>query len=163
LDSGPAWDLVICAGAAGGLENNLSVGDIVVATETVEHDINNKFGKPRMPRFRGDETAINALRQIAPTNGSFQLYFSSIASGDEDVIDVKRQEELKRMTGAIAVAWEGAGGARACQFSDIPFIEIRGTTDGADSEAASDFEINLPRVMKNVAIIIGSLVKRFDA
>jgi adenosylhomocysteine nucleosidase len=157
LDSEPGWELVICAGAAGGLENNLLAGDIVVATETVEHDIKNKFGKPRAPRYRGDEATINLLRGIAPTIDSFQLHFGPIASGDEDVIEVERQEELKKLTGAIAVAWEGAGGARACQFSDIPFVEIRGISDGANSEAPSDFEKNLPIVMENLVILISSL------
>jgi len=163
LDSESHWNLVICAGAAGCLETNLLAGDIVVATETVEHDIKNKFGKPRMPRYRGDETTINMLRGIAPTNGSFQLHFGPIACGDEDVVEVRRQEELKKLTGVIAVAWEGAGGARACQFSDIPFIELRGISDGANNQAVSDFEKNLPKVMQNLVITISSLAKRFNA
>src|SRR6266478_4000180 len=49
--------LVICAGAAGALVNGLSIGDVVVATETVEHDIRNKFGLPLLPRF-GSAKAI---------------------------------------------------------------------------------------------------------
>ena len=159
LDAEPGWDLVICAGAAGCLAKDLSAGDIVVATETVEHDIKNRFGMPRVPRYRGDEATINMLKGIAPTIDSFQLHFGPIASGDEDVIEVRRQEELKKLTDAIAVAWEGAGGARACQFSDIPFIEIRGISDGADSEAPSDFEKNLPMVMENLVILISSLSK----
>jgi adenosylhomocysteine nucleosidase len=162
LDSEPGWELVICAGAAGCLAKNLSVGDIVVATETVEHDIKNKFGKPRVPRYKGDEATIYMLRNIAPIIGTFRLHFGPIASGDEDVIEVQRQEELKELTGAIAVAWEGAGGARACQFSDIPFVEMRGISDGADSEAPSDFEKNLPIVMENLVILISSLVKQFN-
>jgi len=56
-------------------------------------------------------------------------------------------------TGALAVAWEGAGGARACHFSGIPFLEIRGITDSADSDAASDFGANLEGAMRNVAAL----------
>ena len=159
LDSEDGWDLVICTGAAGGLDDNLSVGDIVVATETVEHDIRNKFGKPLIPRFIGDKKTVQALMQLAQNNGEFQLHFGVIASGDEDVVDVERQEELKLKTGAIAVAWEGAGGARACQFSEIPYVEIRGISDGANSDAPSDFIRNLPVVMQNLASLIVILVK----
>jgi adenosylhomocysteine nucleosidase len=154
LEAGSGWELVICAGAAGALVNDVSVGDIVVATETVEHDINNKFGKPLLPRFNGAETAIAAFRRASRLSGSFRAHFGPIASGDEDVVDVERKGQLHRLTGALAVAWEGAGGARACQFSNIPFIEIRGITDGADSRAATDFEANLPDVMGNVATLI---------
>jgi len=154
LDACSDWDLVICAGAAGALVDELSVGDVVVSTETVEHDINNKFGESLLPRFSGAEVVIDGLKRVLPPSDSFKVHFGAIASGDEDVIDVERREELHRLTGALAVAWEGAGGARACSFSDVPFIEIRGVTDGANSSAASDFEANLEAAMRNAATLI---------
>jgi adenosylhomocysteine nucleosidase len=156
LDTDPGWDAVICAGAAGALADDISTGDIVVGTETVEHDIKNQFGKPRLPRFGGDEIAIKSLRQAALAHPSFRTHFGPIASGDEDVTDDERKRVLRKWTGALAVAWEGAGGARACHFSRVPFVEIRGATDSADKNAAHDFEVNLPGVMQNVATLIFS-------
>jgi adenosylhomocysteine nucleosidase len=41
IDVGPGWDVVICAGAAGALDDALAVGVGVIATETVEHEIRN--------------------------------------------------------------------------------------------------------------------------
>ena len=70
------------------------------------------------------------------------------------MVNGARQEELRRRTDALAVAWEGAGGARACQFSAVPFVEIRGVTDGANSSAAADFAANLETAMRNVATLI---------
>jgi adenosylhomocysteine nucleosidase len=52
------------------------------------------------------------------------------------------------------VAWEGAGGARACAFSQVPFVEIRGITDTADHNAASSFETNLALAMGNIAQLL---------
>jgi adenosylhomocysteine nucleosidase len=156
LDVYPGWDRVICAGAAGALVDGLSVGDVVVATETVEHDIHNKFGKPLLPKFSGAEAVVSALRSMAPLCKSFQVHFGPIASGDEDVVDTDRKRTLHRRTGALAVAWEGAGGATACHFSRVPFVEIRGITDRADSDAASDFEGNLGNAIANVATLITS-------
>jgi len=153
IDQHPEWDFVICAGAAGALVDYLNIGDIVVATETVEHDIYNRFGPPRLPKFRGDETAVTHLKSL-PQSNSFQIHFGPIASGDEDVIDTQRKNEIQTLTGGMAVAWEGAGGARACAFSDVPFIEIRGISDGANSTASSDFENNLESVMNNIATLI---------
>ncbi len=72
LDAHLDWDFCFCAGAAGALVDGLSVGDVVVATETVEHDINNKFGPPLLPRFRGAETIIADLRSISPVCESFK-------------------------------------------------------------------------------------------
>jgi adenosylhomocysteine nucleosidase len=156
IDAAPGWDLVICAGAAGALVEGLSVGDVVIATETVEHDICNKFGRPLIPRFSGVETVVDMLKNRPLSDGSFKIHAGPIASGDEDVIDDERRQAIQRLTGALAVAWEGAGGARACQFSGIPFVEIRGVTDSANSSAALDFEANLASAMRNVAMVITS-------
>ena len=154
LDVYSDWDLVICAGAAGALVDQLAVGDVVVATETVEHDINNNFGQPLRPRFSGAPAAIEALKQVPPPPDSFKVHFGPVASGDEDVVAVERRQQLHDLTGALAVAWEGAGGARACQFSQVPFVELRGLTDKANSSAASDFEANLPTVMRNIVTLL---------
>jgi adenosylhomocysteine nucleosidase len=154
LDLDRTWDVMICAGAAGALVAGLAVGDVVVATETVEHDVRNRFGPPRLPRFSGAATIIASLRAVRLPPSTFHLHFGAIASGDEDVIAVDRQDELRLLTGAVAVAWEGAGGARASQFSGVPFVEIRGITDSADSSAATDFAANLEVAMRNVVAVI---------
>ncbi len=160
LDVCPAWDLVICAGAAGALMDELSPGDIVVSTETVEHDIHNKFGQPLLPRFRSAKTALAELRDGLSARTSFNVHFGPIASGDEDVVDPERRRAIHQLTGALAVAWEGAGGARACHFSGVPYIEIRGITDQANSQAASDFEVHLTSAMRHVATLITVRIMR---
>lgn len=154
LDASRTWDVVICAGAAGALVAGLAVGDVVVATETVEHDIHNHFGPPLLPRFSAAAPLIESLRGVRPPRNAFTVHFGPLASGDEDVVTVERQVALRQRTGALAVAWEGAGGARACQFSAVPFVEIRGVTDGANSSAAADFRVNLATAMRNVATVI---------
>ena len=156
LDVGPGWDWVICAGAAGGLVDAVAVGDIVVGTETVEHDINNKMGPPRLPKYPAAPNLIEQLQRPASVATGFQVHFGPIASGDEDVVDTTRRAEVVQQTGGLAVAWEGAGGARACQFSQIPFIEIRGITDAANSTAPDDFRANLPMAMRNVAVLLST-------
>ena len=154
LDMYPNWDLVACAGAAGALVDGLRVGDVVVSTETIEHDIASKFGEPLLPRFSTADTILSALRSAVPVSNSFHVHFGPIASGDEDVVDNDRRKAIHRLTGALAVAWEGAGGARACEFHGVPFVEIRGVTDRADGEAAADFETNLRSAMRNVTALI---------
>ena len=137
----------------------LATGDIVVATETIEHDSRSKFGEPLLPRFESAEKAVEELRN-GPASILFRVHFGPIASGDEDVIDADRRREIRQMTGALAVAWEGAGGARACQFSGVPFIEIRGITDQADHRAASHFRENLNTAMRNAAAMITTWLAR---
>ena len=156
LDTCSDWDLIICAGAAGALVDKVSVGDVVVATTTVEHDYNNKFNKRALPKFDGARAAIADLKSVSHSTNTFSVHFGPIASGDEDVVETERKRILHEFTGALAVAWEGAGGAKACVFSGLPFVEIRSVTDTADHNAASDFGDNLGVAMSNLATLITS-------
>jgi adenosylhomocysteine nucleosidase len=148
------FDLVICAGAAGALAPEVSVGDLIIATSTLEHDYNNKFSERPKPRFAGDAQSIEQLRRVDLSGEKFQVHFGIMAGGDEDVIDVRRGAELRELHNALAVAWEGIGGARASAFSGIPYLEIRGATDTANHEAPVVFYINLKIVMKNIAVLL---------
>jgi len=148
------FDLVICAGAAGALAPEVKVSDVIIATSTLEHDYNNKFSNRPKPRFAGDTKSIEQIRALHLSIADFRVHFGIIAGGDEDVIDFQRGKELRELWDALAVAWEGVGGARASAFSNIPYLEIRGATDTADHEAPVVFYVNLKIVMKNIAYLL---------
>ena len=67
----PSASLVVCAGAAGSLDPNLSVGDVVVGTETVEHDYRLLFATRPLPRFRGDIASLMRLRAASAALSGF--------------------------------------------------------------------------------------------
>ena len=148
------FDLVICAGAAGALAPEVKVGDVIIATLTLEHDYNNKFSARPKPRFAGDAKSIEQLKSLDLSDTNFKVHFGIMAGGDEDVIEVTRGAELRGLHDALAVAWEGVGGARASAFSDVPYLEMRGATDTANHEAPIVFYINLKIVMKNIASLL---------
>lgn len=150
----PKVELLVYAGAAGALSTSLSLGDIVAATETVEHDYNLKFVSRPPPRFTSPPQVIDTLRRLPKTGLGFGLHFGAIASGDEDIVTAARNRELAQSTGCIAVAWEGAGGARASQFNQKSYLELRGITDTANRHAAADFETHLAIAMANLAQVI---------
>lgn len=155
IDARSDWSIVVCAGAAGALVTDVSVGDVVVATETVEHDFRRSSGKPN-PRFPGADGSIEELRTVDTVSFGFGVHFAAVASGDEDINHPIRRSEIQSLTGAFAVAWEGVGGARASEFSGLPFIELRGITDQADHTFSSDILQNLPGTMKNIASLVAS-------
>lgn len=149
-------ELVICAGAAGSLAPQLSVGDVVVGTETVEHDYRLLFATRPLPRFPGHQPSIDALRRSAHSTSDFRIAFDVIASGDEDVVTSLRAHTIRDQTGAVCVAWEGSGAARAALFNGIGSLEIRAVTDAADKEAPQKFDENLPIAMANLATLLRS-------
>jgi len=67
----PSAALVICAGAAGSLDPNFSIGDVVVGTETVEHDYRLLFATRPLPRFRGDIASLMRLRAASAALSGF--------------------------------------------------------------------------------------------
>jgi adenosylhomocysteine nucleosidase len=155
-----AWQLVVCAGAAGALSDDITIGDVVVGTETVEHDIR-KVSRRMLPRFAGDERVLDICRGATSFARGVRVHYGAIASGDEDIVSANRRSELRAETRAIAVAWEGAGAARACLFSGTRFVEIRGIVDVANEDGPRDFAANLAASMQNVARVVAELSLMF--
>ena len=165
LDNLSGIDAVVCAGTSGALSDTLDRGDVVIAAQTVEHDFNRGSALITLPlpTFPGDAALIDALRALASRKAfPFTLHFGGVASGDEGVANRARAQEISDATGAIAVAWEGAGGARAAQLAEIPFLEIRGISDGAGESALEEFWQNIPSTIRNVALIVRELAGLLD-
>ncbi len=145
--------LVICAGAAGALNRELNLLDVVIGETTVEHDFNLRFVAGPLPAFAACKRTIDTLRR-RDESGKFRVHFGVLASGDEDIVSGKRAAEIQKLTGALAVAWEGAGGARACRLHGVPFVEIRSITDGSDESSPRTFTENVKNGMVHVAEVI---------
>lgn len=144
------FESVVVAGAAGALDPSLRPGDVVVGTASVEHDYRTRFhGDSPPPRHPASGALVEAITAALPEAASVRL--GAIASGDEDVIEADRARALHAATGALCVAWEGAGGARVAAFNGLPFVEVRAVTDHADAEAAGSYRVHLLEAVGNVA------------
>jgi adenosylhomocysteine nucleosidase len=144
--------LLVCAGACGSLSSAPRLTDVIAAEHTIEHDYNLKFIKRPLPSFAGDTASLEKLRGLP------NIHFGTIASGDEDVIDAIRSQQIASLTGAIAVAWEGAGGAKAAAYCGVPFLELRTVTDSANQHAPQHFRQNIAAGMQNIATALRTLV-----
>ncbi len=172
---------VICTGTAGSLTDLVKPLDVVIGTKTIEHDYQEKFSVTPLPEFLGCEkmravfsssellssailpsstlsSAILSSSAVSPPlSVEFNIHFGPIASGDEDIIEPSRAHDLHKKTGCLAVAWEGAGGARAAKFHGLPFLEIRAASDSSNENTAADFNLNLVRAMENISRVIVKL------
>ena len=157
LDHRRETRLLICTGGAGQLSPDLAVGDVVVGTHTIEHDYRERFNPRPLPRYDSDAAVLAQLQEVAASHDlGFRVHFGPIASGDEDIVDLIRRAEVHEQTGALCVAWEGSGAARAARFSGVGFVEVRVITDAADEGAADSFHANLERVMAHVADLLAA-------
>ena len=148
----PSLDGVVCLGTCGALSTDLAIGDVVIATETVEHDFNRKLTEGPIPRIESDRTLLDAFKSPrSPHSDGLHVVLGPIASGDEGIDSSARARQLIEKTGGIVAAWEGAGGAKACQFAGVPYIEVRCVSDLADEDAMTDYKENTPIAMANLA------------
>jgi len=155
VDRHGPFALIMAAGTAGALHGALRPGDVVLATETVEHDYKSRFaGHAPPPRHACCPVARKGILNTYGGDGTFRLHVGAIASGDEDIVDPKRARQLQQETDALCVAWEGAGGARAARFNGIPFIEVRAVTDAADASAPESFCAHLEQAVSNIARVL---------
>ncbi len=152
IERGPPLDGVICLGTCGALTPDLAIGDIVVATETVEHDFNRKLTEGPIPSFESDRALLSTFKSAQTSLPlDISVVCGPIASGDEGIDSTARARELIDKTGGIVAAWEGAGGAKACNFAGVPYVEVRCVSDLADEDSQTDFRENTPGAMSNLA------------
>ena len=155
-------DLVVCAGVAGALTESAQVGDVVVGTATHEHDFYSEVLSRVPPRecLRGSMDPVSTSRASpGPWRGSCPLGCTSprLRAVTRASPTASRREEIHDRTDALAVAFEGAGGARAALFSGVPFLEVRGISDMADGDILEAIAANLPDTMANVAAVVARL------
>jgi adenosylhomocysteine nucleosidase len=163
IDRCAGVELLVCVGAAGRLNDALQIGDIVLGSATVEHDYKERFNPRPAPWYDASPAVLSEFARLADSTAfPFKVHVGVIASGDEDIVDPARAAELREATGALCVAWEGSGGARAARLNGVSFIEMRGITDGADADAARFFRDNVGDVMSNVVelMMAWSLTRR---
>ncbi len=146
---------VLAAGAAGSLDSSVTLGDVVLGAHTIEHDYRIRFGGPRLaPRYPCNGELLESIWSARPEQGRFQTHSGAIASGDEDIVSAARKRALHMETGALCVAWEGAGGAKAARFQRVPFLELRAITDESDSASLSGFESRIQTGMENLGTLL---------
>ena len=141
-------EAVINTGIAGSLNADINIGDLVISTDLVHHDMNAvAFGYPvgQIPQmeafsFRSDETlrklAVQACRDVNP---DIEVYEGRIDSGDQFVADQGVKDEIIKNFDACAVEMEGAAIAQAAYLNNVPFLVVRAISDKADGSAEVDY------------------------
>ena len=138
-------------GTAGAISGKLNIGDIVIATEVIEHDVVELFPQ-KVPPPRYKMTPL--IQENQKPNGNFSLVWGKIVSGDEDVISTKRKLWLSRLYKGLSVDWESAGFALTCQLNNAPKYILRGISDYAYEHTTSEYEKNRQAVTENIVRLL---------
>lgn len=138
--------LIVNTGVAGTLCEELGIGDVAVATELVQHDMDTSpIGDPvglvsgiNKIYFEADSDYANKLSQILATQG-INAVKGRIASGDQFVARAEVKDRIRSQFGAIACEMEGAAIAHVAAVNRVPVAVLRTISDSADGDAVSDY------------------------
>lgn len=162
-----AVDCIINVGVAGAIARELSLGDIVISKDAIQHDMDcSVFGDPigTIPRmeescFLADEELIFlAQKAAAEIVGGHQAVLGRIASGDQFISSAEAKTKIWTTVKASCAEMEGAAIAHACWLNRIPFVIIRSISDNADGKADLSFEEFTPVAAKNSSDLVEKMI-----
>lgn len=154
-------DIVINTGSAGGVAPDLCMGDVVVSTACLYHDVDvTAFGYAKgqlpacPPYFTADEQLVQQLTTIAQNQG-LKVRFGLIASGDHFVQGGDALAKIKQdFPEVLAVEMECASIAQVCHQWNVPWVVVRAISDNGDGEANLSFEEFLPLASQKSSLMI---------
>jgi adenosylhomocysteine nucleosidase len=156
---------VIFTGVAGALNPEYQIGDIVIARDTVQHDMDGRgLGFPRGEVPYSGQRFFNSDKQLLDiaekTQCAHIVHIGRVLTGDQFITN-KEQTIYSYMLEELqgdAVDMEGASVAYVCKKHDTPFILVRTISDKANSEAPENFEAFLPEVAGNSLAVIQQIL-----
>jgi len=137
---------LLFTGVAGAVNPELKIGDLVVATQLCQHDLDiTAFGHPHgyVPEgkvyIEPSHELLHIAKNVADERG-ISLKGGIIATGDQFIADPARKQWIKQTFEADAIEMEGAAVAVICDAFNVPFFVLRAISDAADMDAAFDFD-----------------------
>lgn len=142
-------DCIINTGVAGAVSEKVRIGDIVIATNAVEHDMNTtplgdlqgevSFPNGKVMYFDCDkniaDTLYNSCEQLENTN----IEKGIVASGDIFISKRSQRVNINKNFNALACEMEGAAIAHVCFRANVPCGILRSISDDLYENEGVDF------------------------
>ena len=141
-------DMLINTGIAGSLDARIDIGDMVISTDALHHDMDATiFGDvigqiPRMDTlaFPADEELVQkAAKANEKANPDIRTFTGRVASGDQFISSGEAKEKIVENFHPLCVEMEGAGIAQAAYLNKVSYVIIRAISDKADNSATLDY------------------------
>ena len=171
---------IVFTGVAGGIGQEVRVGDVVVANGFVQHDMD---ASPLFPRYEVPlygrtefETDVAVSCQLAQAAQDVladvgqhvqaqsvqafaleraQCHQGLVATGDRFVSSLAECRALQQaLPQAMAVEMEGAAVAQVCFDYGVPFAAVRTISDRADDDAHTDFGRFVSEVASHYSVAV---------
>lgn len=162
-------EAVINTGVAGSLKNEINIGDIVLSSDALQHDMDaTGFGYeqgviPRMDQsvFIADEKLVNTAKEVCENvNADINVFIGRVVSGDQFISDSNKKDWLINQFDGYCTEMEGAAIAQVAYLNQIPYLVIRAISDKADHSAEMDYsEFEIKAIEHTVKLVSALLTK----
>ena len=154
--------LVINSGVAGALREPLEIGDICVASDLVQHDVDTTaVGDPvgfvstvNQTYFRCAEWAVDGLLRAAGSIEGVRVLSARIASGDQFIHDQAQKDRIVRLFDASACEMEGCAIAQVCFISGVDCAVIRAISDASTGKHDVEYNKFMPMAAETSARVV---------
>lgn len=157
-------DYIFNIGVAGGISDNLIVGDVILGEKLVQHDFDiTAFNheKGYIPNtgvyINSNDYLLNLSEEVLSKN-NIKYHKGIVASGDIFCTDYMMSKKINNKFNALCVEMEGAAIAQVCYLSKVPFLIIRSISDVPNNENVKDYEEFLEESSKKVADIMNKIL-----
>lgn len=156
-------DAIVNTGVAGTLTDKLSICDMALSVDLVQHDMDTSaLGDPvglisgiNVVYLPADRCLVETI--LSPeVAGEVHIVSGTIASGDQFIGGGERKRWIVDSFGAIACEMEGAAVAQVCYVNKVPFAVLRAISDNADGTSCDDY----PTFVEKAAHVSASIVER---
>ena len=163
-------DAVINTGIAGSLKNEINIGDIVLSTDALQHDMDARaFGyEPgQIPRvdtlsFKADEKMLSLAKECCEkVNPEIGVFTGRVVSGDQFISDKEKKKWLTDTFAGYCTEMEGAAIAQVCYFNHIPFLIVRAISDKADDSASMDYPTFEAQAIRHSVNLMAEMIRCF--
>ncbi|WP_239617248.1 5'-methylthioadenosine/adenosylhomocysteine nucleosidase [Cohnella mopanensis] len=155
-------DAIVFTGVAGAVDPKLNIGDIVISTSSVQHDVDvTALGFPRgtipyqeVSEYPADERLIAIAEEAGKKVYPGRCFTGKVLSGDQFIADRTVVKGLYEELGGACTEMEGASVAQVCYMNGIPHVIIRSMSDKADGSAHVNFaEFTIEAANRSYAIV----------
>lgn len=162
-------DAIINTGIAGSLNAEINIGDIVISTDAVHHDmdaVNLGFPLGQIPwmdafSFEADQELAGLAQEVCRTvNPDIQVFRGRVVSGDQFVADKAMKERITTAFQGLCTEMEGAAIAQTAILNNIPFVIIRAISDKADDSAKEDYPAFEKKAVEHSVRLVEGLLQR---
>ncbi|MCI9075451.1 MAG: 5'-methylthioadenosine/adenosylhomocysteine nucleosidase [Dorea sp.] len=162
-------EVLINTGIAGSLDARIDIGDMVISTDALYHDMDaTAFGYPlgQVPRMdllafpAGERLVKLAVEANAEANPDIHTFTGRVVSGDQFVASDEVKEKILKNFGGLCTEMEGAAIAHAAYLNKVSCVIIRAISDKADGSASEDYPAFEKKAIEHSVRLVKTLAAR---